>query len=69
MKALMGIDKKLYKCRNPEKMDLVGMHKAQKRDGKEGEGLDEKVVKKRRMERERVEREGEEVFGGVIGGA
>ena len=62
MKTLMGIDKKLYKCRNPEKIDLVGLNKAQKREGE----VDEKVVKKRKLEREKVEREGEEVFGGPI---
>lgn len=66
MKDLMGIDKKLYKCRNPEKIDLVGINKAQKREGKAEEGLDEKVVKKRKLEREKEQREAEEVFGPVI---
>ena len=63
MKVLMGIDKKLYKCRNPEKIDLVGLNKAVKREGE----VDEKTAKKRRLEREKVEREGEEVFGAPIG--
>ena len=66
MKDLMGIDKKLYKCRNPEKIDLVGINKAQKREGKADEGLNEKVVKKRKLEREKEERELEEVFGPAI---
>lgn len=66
MKDLMGIDKKLYKCRNPEKIDLVGINKAQKREGKPDEGLNEKVVKKRKLEREKEERELEEVFGPAI---
>lgn len=65
LKELTGIDKKLYKCRNPEKVDLVGINKAQKRDGEaeDGAGLDEKVVKKRKLERENSMREGEDVFG------
>lgn len=60
----LRIDKKLYKCRNPDKLDLVSISKAQKRDGegKEGE-LDEKIVKKRKLERENSLREGEDVFG------
>ena len=62
--ACTRIDKKLYKCRNPDKMDLVSMNQAQKRDGgsKDGE-LDEKIVKKRKLERENSMREGEDVFG------
>ena len=54
MKELTRIDKKLYKCRNPEKMDLVGINKAQKRDGdvKGNTDLDDKVIKKRKLENE-----------------
>jgi len=65
LKELTRIDKKLYKCRNPEKVDLVGINKAQKRDGeaKDGSGLEEKVVKKRKLERENSMKEGEDVFG------
>ena len=69
MKELVRIDKKLYKCRNPEKMDLVGINKAQKRDGdgkSEGE-VDEKVIKKRKMERESGMKEAESVFGPPLG--
>ena len=62
MKELLKIDKKLYKCRNPEKIDLVQINKAQKREGEE-HGLDEKVVKKRKLEREKSEKEAEDVFG------
>lgn len=62
---LKRIDKKLYKCRNPDKVDLVGMNKAHKRDdeAKDGGGLDEKVVKKRKLERETSMKDGEDVFG------
>lgn len=64
-KELMKIDKKLYKCRNPEKIDLVGINKAQKRDGEATgtDGLDEKTIKKRKLEREQSQKEAEDVFG------
>ncbi len=63
MKELQALAKKLKKCRNPEKMDLVGLQRA-KREGEEG--TDEKVVKKRKLERERSVKEGEELFGPEI---
>ena len=65
---LTKIDKKLYKCRNPEKLDLVSINKAQKRDGegKNGAELDEKVIKKRKLERERSEKESRDIFGPAI---
>lgn len=65
MSELTRIDKKLYKCRNPEKIDLVGIHKTQKRDGdgKASEVLDEKVIKKRKLERENSMKEAEAIFG------
>ncbi len=65
LKELKRIDKKLYDCRNPEKLDLVGINKAQKREGEGAvEGiLDDKVVKKRKLEREVSLKEAEAVFG------
>ena len=65
IKALKKIDKKLFKCRNPEKVDLVGINKAQKRDseGTGENGLDERIVKKRKLEREKSEKEAEDIFG------
>ncbi|SLM39531.1 CyclinH/Ccl1 [Lasallia pustulata] len=69
LKELTRIDKKLYKCRNPEKMDLVGINKAQKREG-EGmreDGVAEKIIKKRKLEREKGMKEAEAVFGPPIG--
>ena len=67
MDEFKRIDKKLYKCRNPEKIDLVGINKAVKRDGGDAVGgADEKVVKKRKLERERSEREGDDIFGGPL---
>jgi len=62
---LARIHKKLYRCRNPEKLDLVGINQAQKRDGEaKGEGaLNEKIVKKRKLEREQGLKDAESVFG------
>ena len=69
LKELTRIDKKLYKCRNPEKMDLVRINKAQKREGegKDEDGVDEKVVKKRKLERKKGKEEAEAIFGPPIG--
>lgn len=69
LKELTRIDKKLYECRNPEKIDLVGINKAQKRegDGKDEDGVDAKIVKKRKLEREKGMKEAEAVFGQPIG--
>ena len=68
IKALTKIDKKLFKCRNPEKVDLVGISKAQKRDseGTGENGLDEKIIKKRKLEREKSEKEAEDIFGPTL---
>jgi cyclin H len=52
----------LKKCRNPEKIDLVGLQKAKR----EGEAIDEKVIKKRKLEREQSAKEGEDLFGPEI---
>jgi cyclin H len=59
-KAISALAKKLKKCRNPEKIDLVALQKVKR----EGDGVeDEKVIKKRKMEREKVAREADELFG------
>lgn len=65
MAELTKIDKKLYKCRNPDKIDLVSISKAQKRDGggKGEDELDEKVIKKRKLEREKSAKEADDIFG------
>lgn len=64
---LIRVDKKLYRCQNPEKRDLVGLNAAMKRNGADnaGEDASEKAAKKRRMEREELERAGD-VFGGPL---
>ncbi|KAG9240315.1 cyclin-like protein [Calycina marina] len=60
------LGKKLNKCRNPEKMDLVALQKS-KREG-DG-GVDEKVIKKRKMEKEKFAKEGEDLFGPGLKGS
>jgi cyclin H len=61
-KELQALAKKLKKCRNPEKIDLVGLQKAKR----EGDDVDEKIVKKRKLEREQSAKEGEDLFGPEI---
>jgi cyclin H len=61
-KELASLSKKLKKCRNPEKMDLVGLQRAKR----EGEGADEKVIKKRKLEREQSAKEGDDLFGPAL---
>ena len=70
MAELTRIGKKLYHCMNPEKKDLVALNRAQKREGASAgvgkdDDIDEKIIKKRRLEREKLEREGD-VFGGDL---
>lgn len=61
-KEIKGLSKKLSKCRNPEKIDLVGLNKAKR----EGSVEEERAAKKRKVERETVEKEGQDLFGPVI---
>lgn len=64
MQNLKRIDKKLYKCRNKEKADLIGLHRARKRDGeKKSDEPDEKAVKKRKLERQKSDLEMDDMFG------
>jgi cyclin H len=57
------VAKKLEGCRNPDKIDLVGLNKSKKRDASEDGKLDESLAKKRRLQREKAEKEGEDLFG------
>lgn len=59
-KAITALAKKLKKCRNPEKIDLVALQRVKR----EGDGVeDEKVIKKRKLEREKVAKEADDLFG------
>ena len=69
-KEMKRIGKKLKICQNPEKLDIVAVAKAKAAEKREGGGNDsdatgaaaEKVLKKRKLERERLEKDGD-VFG------
>jgi len=61
IRELKMLAKKLNRCRDPEKADLVALKERSKREGEEE--AEERRAKKRRLERERVKMEGEELFG------
>ncbi len=62
-KEMRRIGKKLAVCQNPEKMDIVAVAKAKVAEKREGDGSDaEKALKKRKLERERLQKDGD-VFG------
>lgn len=62
-KEIKRIGKKLTVCQNPEKTDIVAVAKAKAAEKREGDGSDgEKALKKRKLERERLEKDGD-VFG------
>jgi cyclin H len=79
-KSLKGIAKKVYQCQQVEKLDPVELGRAQKRGsgtpasatGPVGaadaisESDMERVAKKRRLERERKEKETRDIFGGEL---
>ncbi|SZF03871.1 unnamed protein product [Blumeria hordei] len=62
-KELQGLAKKLKKCRNPEKMDLVGLQRA-KREGEDGYGA--KAIKKRKLAEETQQANTNDIFGPTI---
>ncbi|ORY17636.1 cyclin-like protein [Clohesyomyces aquaticus] len=55
--------KKLRQCRDPDKLDLVKLNQAQKRDAVDGEGLEEKKAKRRKLEREGYQKEADSFWG------
>ena len=57
-----GLETKLERCREPGTRDLVKAFAAMRQDE-----MDEGVVGKRKAEREKVEKEGEELFGPKLG--
>ncbi|ESZ90240.1 hypothetical protein SBOR_9377 [Sclerotinia borealis F-4128] len=65
---IQALVKKLKKCRNPEKADLVGLQRMKREgvEGKDGGQEDEKIIKKRKMEREQRVKEEQDLFGGSL---
>jgi cyclin H len=66
LKEMKQLAKKLQKCRNPDKIDLVALNKKAKREGEEEGVLDERALKKRKLEKERLAKEGEDLFGPAL---
>lgn len=64
-KELRRLTKKLGKCMDPEKMDLVGLQRAKREGADDLEG--DKRAKKRKLERESVQQEGADLFGPALG--
>ena len=66
-KEMRRIGKKLHLCQNPDKADIVAVTKAKAAEKREvGDGSDaEKALKKRKTEREQLERDGD-VFGPAL---
>ena len=65
-REMKRIGRKLHLCQNPEKMDIVAIAEqrvAAKRDGSESDR--ERVLKKRKLERKRLEQDGD-VFGAPL---
>lgn len=55
--------KKLKHCRDPDKIDLVKLNRAQKRDAVQDGALEESKAKRRKLDRERAQKEADEFWG------
>jgi cyclin H len=60
---------KLKMCRDPDKVDLVKLNQAQKRDAIEEGGLEENKAKRRKVERETYEKASDDFWGPELGKA
>jgi len=57
---------KLKHCRDPDKVDLVKLNQAQKRDAVQGGVLEESKAKRRKLQREGYQKEAEEFWGPAL---
>lgn len=55
--------KKLKLCQDPDKVDLVKLNQAQKRDAVQGSDLDEHKAKRRKMDRENFQKDSDAFWG------
>lgn len=55
--------KKIKTCQDPDKVDLVKLNQAQKRDAVQGSDLDEHKAKRRRMDRENFQKDSDSFWG------
>ena len=60
------LERKLERCRDPSTRDLVKAFAAMRQDGGENGKLDDEVAKKRKDEREKNQKAGEDLFGPSI---
>lgn len=58
-----ALERKLDRCRDPTTKDLVKSHAAMKRNGAEEGKVDEEMVKRRKSEREKNNKEMDDLFG------
>ena len=58
-----AIIKKLKQCRDPDKMDLVKLNEAHKRDAVQDGALEERKAKKRKIDRESAQKEADAFWG------
>ena len=61
------LEKKLDRCRDPSTRDLVKAFAAMRQDGGEDGKMDEAVTQKRKAEREKNQKEGDDLFGPSLG--
>jgi cyclin H len=61
------LEKKLDRCRDPSTRDLVKAFAAMRQDGGEDGKMDEAVVQRRKAEREKNQKEGDDLFGPSLG--
>lgn len=66
IKDLKRIAKKVYQCQMVEKLDPGALGSGQKRSDGTSESELERAAKKRRLEREKREQEGRDIFGGEL---
>jgi cyclin H len=61
------LEKKLDRCRDPSTRDLVKAFAAMRQDGGEDGKMDEAVAQRRKAEREKNQKEGDDLFGPSLG--
>jgi cyclin H len=61
-----AIVRKLKQCRDPDKMDLVKLNEAHKRDAVQDGQLDERKAKRRKMDRENAQKEADDFWGPAL---
>lgn len=67
----VALEAKLEGCRDPSTRDMVGSHAAMKKNGgvgeEEGDSSEREEARRRKMEKQKVKREADDMFGPAIG--